>query len=279
MRDSNLSTELESWQSYIDARIKQFLGQGGLTFPTMQGGSFVESNAGWYTIRFSPAFSGVPKVLAVQGARSQTPQNVTLTPPKLSAPKVSPYTISKANLTSLQIPVPATQQTWGAQAKQFVVNNCGNTIGKIPVVGGYICSGIDSTFGALFEIVGNAMQAIHYATDLPALLSAVEQQAEAKAAADYNLMISVLQYDINEIISNINGALSNGAGDVNAALADLTNVAQQGINAFYNLINSASGLAEGLSIPVAQIRNLSSVSVDIYHPGSGTSLYWVAILL
>jgi hypothetical protein len=202
-----------------------------------------------------------------------------LTPPKLSAPTVSPYTVSKANLTSLQIPVPATQQTWGAQAKQFVVNNCGNTIGRIPVIGGYICSGIDSTFGALFEIVGNAMQAIHYATDLPALLSAVKQQVEAKAAADYNLTISALQYDINNIIDNINNALSNSAGDVNVALADLTSVAQQGITAFYNLINSAIGLTEGLSIPVAQVRNLSSNSVDIYHPGSETSVYWIALMV
>ena len=275
-----MSTILEEWTSYIDERIKQLVpkvGEG--SFPSIQGGNFVESNPGWYTIRFSPAFSGVPTVLAVQGTRGATPQNLSLTPPKLSAPSVSPYTISKANLTALQISVPATQQTWGAQAKQFVVNNCGNTIGKIPVIGGYICSGIDSTFGALFEIVGNAMQAIHYATDLPALLSAVEQQVDAKAAADYNLMISALQYDINEIISNINNTLSNSAEEVNAALSDLTSVAQQGINAFYGLLNSAIGLAEGLSIPVAQIRNLSSMSVDIYHPGSNTELYWAAILV
>jgi hypothetical protein len=276
-----LSTTLEEWTSYIDERIKQLVPQlgGGSSFPSIQGGSFVESNPGWYTIRFSPAFSEVPTVLAVQGARRTTPQNLTLTAPKLSAPTVSPYTISKANLTSLQIPVPATQQTWGAQAKQFVVNNCGNTIGRIPVIGGYICSGIDSTFGALFEIVGNAMQAIHYATDLPALLSAVKQQVEAKAAADYNLTISALQYDINNIIDNINNALSNSAGDVNVALADLTSVAQQGITAFYNLINSAIGLTEGLSIPVAQVRNLSSNSVDIYHPGSETSVYWIALMV
>jgi hypothetical protein len=273
-----LSTTLEEWTSYIDERIKQLVPQPGGSFPAIQGGSFVESNPGWYTIRFNPAFSGVPTVLAVQGTRGTTPQNLTLTPPKLSAPSVSPYTISKANLTSLQIPVPATQQTWGAQAKQFVVNNCGNTIGKIPVIGGYLCSAIDSTFGALFEIAGNAMQAIHYSTDLPALLSAVEQQVDAKAAADYNLMISALQYDINSIIDNINNALSNSAGDVNGALADLTSVAQQGINAFYNLINSAIGLAEGLSIPVAQVRNLSSVSADIYHPGLEASVYWLAIL-
>jgi hypothetical protein len=274
-----LSTTLEEWTSYIDERIKQLVPQPAGSFPAIQGGSFVESNPGWYTIRFNPAFSGVPTVLAVQGARSTTPQNLTLTPPKLSAPNVSPYTVSKANLTSLQIPVPATQQTWGAQAKQYVVNNCGNTIGKIPVIGGYLCSAIDSTFGALFEIAGNAMQAIHYATDLPALLSAVEQQIDAKAAADYNLMISALQYDINEIISNINSALSNSSGDVNAALSDLTSVAQQGINAFYNLVNSAMGLAEGLSIPVAQVRNLNSIGVDIYHPGNESQIYWIAVLV
>jgi hypothetical protein len=274
-----LSTTLEQWTSYIDERIKQLVPRPGGSFPAIQGGSFAESNPGWYTVRFNPAFSGVPTVLAVQGARGTTPQNLTLTPPKLSAPTVSPYTVSKANLTSLQIPVPATQQTWGAQAKQYVVNNCGNTIGKIPVIGGYICSGIDSTFGTLFEIVGNAMQAIHYATDLPALLSTVEQQVDAKAAADYNLMISALQYDINNIIDNINTTLSNDAGEINTALSDLTNVAQQAINGFYNLINSAIGLAEGLSIPVAQIRNLSSTSVDIYHPGSDTSIYWIAILV
>jgi hypothetical protein len=274
-----LSKTLEEWTSYIDERIEQLVPKLGGSFPAIQGGSFVESNPGWYTVRFSPAFSGVPTVLAVQGARGITPQNLALTPPKLSAPTVSSYIISKANLTSLQIPVPATQQTWGAQAKEFVVNNCGNTIGKIPVIGGYICSGIDSTFGSLFEIVGNAMQAIHYATDLPALLSAVEQQVQAKAAADYNLMISALQYDINNIIEYINSALSNSAGNVNAALAELTSVAQQGINAFYNLINSTIGLAEGLSIPVAQIRNLSSLSVDIYHPGAEADIYWFAIMI
>jgi hypothetical protein len=274
-----LSTTLEEWTSYIDERIKQLVPQLGGSFPAIQGGSFVESNPGWYTVRFNPTFSGVPTVLAVQGARGTTPQNLTLTPPKLSAPTVSSYTVSKANLTSLQIPVPATQQTWGSQAKQYVVNNCGNTIGKIPVIGGYICSGIDSTFGALFEIVGNAIQAIHYATDLPALLSAVEQQVDAKAAADYNLMISALQYDINELISNINDTLSNSAGEVNAALSDLTNVAQQGISAFYGLLNSAIGLVEGLSIPVAQIKNLSSISVDIYHPGANAEIYWTALLI
>jgi hypothetical protein len=274
-----LSTTLEEWTSYIDERIMQLVPQPGGSFPAIRGGSFVESNPGWYTIRFNPAFSGVPTVLAVQGNRGTTPQNLTLTPPKLSAPSVSPYTISKANLTSLLIPVPATEQTWGAQAKQFVVNNCGNTIGKIPVIGGYLCSAIDSTFGALFEIAGNAMQAIHYSTDLPALLSAIEQQVDAKATADYNLMISALQYDINEIISNINNALSNSAGDVNAALSDLASVAQQGINAFYGLLNSAIGLPEGLSIPVAQVRNLGSTSVDIYHPGLDTLVYWVAILI
>lgn len=128
---------LEEWASCIDERIKQVVPQLGGTFPAIQVGSFVDSNPGWYTVRFNPAFSGVPTVLAVQGARGTTPQN--LTPPKLSAPTVSPYNVTKANLTSLQIPVPATQQTWGAQAKQFVVNNCGNTIGKIPVTGGYIC--------------------------------------------------------------------------------------------------------------------------------------------
>jgi len=56
-------------------------------------------------------------------------------------------------------------------------------------------------------------------------------------------------------------------------------VAQQGINAFYNLINSAIGLAEGMSIPVAQIKNLNSVSVDVYHPGNGSVVYWIAILV
>ena len=273
-----MSTELESWASYIDERIRQLVPQLG-AFPAIQGGSFVESNAGWYTIRFSPAFSGVPKVLAVQGERSSTPQNVSLTPPKLTAPTVSPYTVSKANLTSLQVPVPATLQTWGDQAKQAVINNCGNTIGQIPVIGGYMCSFVGNTFGELFRIVGNALQSIHYATDLPALLSAIEQSVEAKSAADYNLMISALQYDINKIIGNVNSSLAQSASEVNTALGDLTSVAQQAINAFYGLLNSAIGLAEGLSIPVVQVRNLSAISVDIYHPGSETPVHWIAILV
>jgi hypothetical protein len=142
-----------------------------------------------------------------------------------------------------------------------------------------MCSFVDSTFGELFRVVGNAMQSIHYSTDLPALLSAVEQQVEAKAATDYNLIITALQYDINEIILNINNTLSNSAGDVHAAFADLTNVAQYRINAFHNLINSAIGLAEGLSIPVAQIRNLGSTGMDIYHLGNETQIYWVAVLV
>ena len=100
-----------------------------------------------------------------------------------------------------------------------------------------------------------------------------------KAAVDYNLMISALQYDISEIISNINNTLSNSAGDVNTALSDLTSVAQQGINTFYELVNSAIGLVVGLNIPVAQIRNPNSTRVDIYHPGLHTEIYWIAVLL
>jgi hypothetical protein len=60
--------------SYIDERIKQLVPRLGGSFPAIQGGSFVESNPGWYTVRFNPSFSGVPTVLAVQGARGTTPQ-------------------------------------------------------------------------------------------------------------------------------------------------------------------------------------------------------------
>jgi hypothetical protein len=92
-------------------------------------------------------------------------------------------------------------------------------------------------------------------------------------------MISALQYDINKIIENMNTALSDAAAEVNTSLADLTNIAQQAINAFYGLLNSAIGLTEGLSIPVAQVRNLSSGGVDIYHPGEDAEVYWIAVLV
>jgi hypothetical protein len=90
-------------------------------------------------------------------------------------------------------------------------------------------------------------------------------------------MISALQYDINTIIGDINDAIAAGTSDVNTAFTDLTGVAQDAINFFYEILNEIIGLAEGESIPVAQIRNLSQASVQIYLPGSDATVYWVAI--
>jgi hypothetical protein len=268
-----MANNLAQWEAYFNARLSALFPSG---FPAIKGGSVIESQAGWYTIPFGVPFTKIPTVVGIQGPRTSGPTGQTLTPPKLQAPTVTGVVLQSVNLTSLQIPVPATLQSWGDRAKQYIVNNCANTIGQIPVIGGYLCSGIDNTLGELMRITFNAVQGIYYTLDAPALLSSVQQQVEAKAAADYNLVLSGLQLAINDVIANVNDAFYTAAGDVNFALSDLTAVAQTGINAFYSILNEAIGLAEGLAIPVAQVRNITFESFDVYSPGGDTPVYWLA---
>jgi len=138
------------------------------------------------------------------------------------------------------------------------------------------CSGIDATFGALAKILGDAFQTIYYAFDLQALLQAVEQEVNYKAAQDFNAAIASIQSALNNLISSINSTIAEDVGNVNTALADITSALQASVNDFYTLLNDAVGLFQGLSIPVVQVRNVTLAGFEAYSAGNAP-IYWIAV--
>jgi hypothetical protein len=268
-----MSSNLEQWVNYIRA---QLFPEITAAIPTIDWGVEQTPTQGWVFIPFHKVMKATPGVVATQGERALSPKTQTFTPPRLAPPSISAPTIPAVNLTPLQVPVPAKPVSWGDQWKSTVVNACSSTIGTIPVIGGYICSGIDNTFGALAKILGDAFQAIYYNFDLPAHLKAIEQEVNYKSAQDFNAAIASIQSAINNLISSINSMVAADVGNVNTALADITSALQVAVNDFYALLNDAIGLFQGLSIPVVQIRNVTLAGFEAYSAGNAP-IYWIAV--
>jgi hypothetical protein len=269
-----LSSNLGAWQAYIENELAKLRG-----IPSVAADWGVESSPapGWVFVPFNRVFPGVPGVVAVQGPRAVSPKSQSLTPPKVTPPSLSVPRVAAPSLAALVVNAPSPPKSWGDQAKQYVVSGCQSTIGQITFIGGYLCSGIDATFGELARIVFNAVQALYYAFDSPALIANIEQGVEAKIAADWNDAIAKWQNALDSSFDEINGGLATFAGDVNGALRTLTADAQDAVNAVYGFLNSAIGLFQGLSIPVTQIRNVSATGFEVYSPGNSTPVYWLAL--
>lgn len=224
-------------------------------------GTVSSSSPGWVTVPFHFYFSGVPGIAAVQGPHDSYPSNQTLTPPKLAAP-----TVASPSLSSISVTAPAKPQSWGDQAKSLISSACSYTIGQIPVIGGYLCGGIDGTFGALAKIVFDGIQSLYYLVDMPAWVAAMTKAVEYKVATDWNSWVSAEQQLLNTM-----------ASDVNAGLSTLTADAQDAVNSVYGFINEAIGLISGLAMPVAQVRNVTAASFDVYCSGASVPVYYIAI--
>src|SRR5579875_1265212 len=64
------------------------------------------------------------------------------------------------------------------------------------------------------------------------------------------------------LVNNINSTISGTVGDINNGLAGITTELQNAINGFYDALNEAVGLFSGMSIPVVQVRNVTSVGFE-----------------
>jgi hypothetical protein len=233
---------------------------GILTGATVQHGTLSTQSAGWFSVTFTKPFTATPSVVAVQGPRGQSVTTLKLTPPTLT-----PRTISPPTLTLLKSLVPATPQTWGENWKATIAKYCSVTIGNIPVIGGYMCQGINGTFGQLAYYVGNLFQVLWYLGDWTALAGLIKDAVEAKATADINALIGDLQGVINTTVS-----------DINSVIANAVSLEQDAINAVYGLINDAIGLLPGIAIPVTMVRNVTVSGFEIYSPGNNVQIMWIA---
>jgi len=268
-----MSSNIEQWVNYIRS---QLFPEITAQIPTIDWGVENVTQKGWIFIPYHRVFKATPGVVATQGERALTPKSQFFTPPKVPSLSISAPSIPTVNLTALKVPVPAKPVSWGDQWKANVVNFCSSTIGQIPVIGGYMCQAIDSTFGALAKIVGDAFQSVYYTFDLPAHLQAIEQQVNYKAAQDFNAALTSVQDAINSLVNNINSTISGTVGDINNGLAGITTELQNAINGFYDALNEAVGLFSGMSIPVVQVRNVASVGFEAYSTGSAP-IYWIAV--
>lgn len=271
-----MSSNLQAWEAYINQRISQIIRQY-IPAVLIDYGSITPSTAGWTTIYFSKPFPAPPGVFAIQGGGTASPKSQQLTPPQLTAPTISAPRIPVPSLASLKLPVISPPISWGDRVKQIVSQACGSTIGQVPVIGGFLCSGIDSTFGELLAIVANGIQSLYYAFDWQALASAIQQGVEAKVSADWNANIDKLQATLDSFANNVNSGLSQLTGVANTALASLTSVTQDAINAVWPLIAQAMGLAQNEALPVVKVRNVTTVSAQVYAPGNNVPIYWLAI--
>lgn len=234
------------------------------------------TGSGWVYVPFPKVYASAPAVVAVQTPRSPTPSTQKLSPPQIPSPSLSPPQIGQVSLTQLQIQQPSPPTSWGQQAQQIISQYCSSTIGQVPVIGGYLCTAVDKTFGALAYYVANAIQDLYYAFDQKALISAIEQAVDYKVSQDINSVITQVQDAINSAINDINNAIASGYSDINGALSTLTSSLQTLVNYLYQFANIAYGLAEDLSIPVAQVRNVSQYGFEVYVP-SGATVYWIAV--
>jgi hypothetical protein len=269
------------WIASLEARIKALEGQGQATAQSIFGaawGSFSTAEAGWFTVTFVTPFPGTPGVVAVHGSNLTSARSQGLTPPEVAPPPNLYFPAIKApSLASLLVSVPAAPTSWGTEIRNAIDSIAGSTIGQIPVIGGYLTSGVDGTFGAMGEYVGNALQGLYYAFDAPALFKAIAVEAENKAATDWNNGVAGIQAELDKGFSSIADSLGSFSNNVDAALASLTTVAQDSVNAVYGLLNSAIGLVEGEAIPVAKVRSVGPTGFQAYSPGSNTTVYWLAV--
>jgi hypothetical protein len=289
---SHVSSNLQEWERYIDQRIQQWLSSTSASLPGIQHGKLASPSKGWNYVSFTKPFTSTPAVVAVQTARSASPQKQYLTPPQLSppqiqAPQIQAPRIQAPQLAAIQIPTPSPPAQWGTYAKQTVDTWCSATIGQIPVIGGYLCQGVDNTFGLLAYYVFNAIQSIYYTLDWQAGAQAIAQSVEYAISQDINAVIAQIQSGINTAVDDVNTALQQAAADVqngvntvvnntNSGLSQMTSAAQNAINKFYSILNDAIGLAEGLAIPVCQVSNVTPVGFSVYAPG-GADIYWIAV--
>lgn len=271
-----MASNLQAWESYINERISSAIRQ---LVPTVvvDYGTVSPSSKGWYTVRFSRTFPASPGVVAVQGEGYGSPSSQSLSPPRLAPPTITAPTIPAPSLASLKVSTPTPPLSWGDTVKSVVSSVCGSTIGNIPVIGGYLCSGINDTFGALLAAVANAIQNLYYIYDWQAGASAIEQAVEAKAAADWNANVANLQGALNSFADDVNSGLTAATGGVNTSLADLTEVVQGAINDVWPLIAEAMGLLSGEALPVAKVRLVTTSSFQVLAPGSGVPVYWIAL--
>lgn len=269
---------LTEWQNYIQQQIAARI---EAIFP-IQAGSVIESNAGWYHVPFAKPFSSTPYVVATQSERTNTPSTQKLTPPSIPAPSVSVRGISPPSLASVKIPPPSNPYTWGSAAQKAVSGACNVILGNsvpwpLTYVTGYLCT----ILGNAAAWIANAAQIAYYAAsgDWSQLATIIESAVEDKIAADWNNFIdSNMQPLINGMYADFNYLIETLAGDVNTGLADLTTLEQDIVNGIYDLVNAAIGLESGLSIPTAQVRNISIYGFDVYSPGQDVAVNWVAVL-
>lgn len=276
-----MSTNLQAWVADLEARIKALEGQGAQTAASLIGaqwGSLSTAEPGWILIRFSKPFPSTPGVVAVHGSNIATPGTQSLSPPKISPPPSLVFpSLSTPSLASLQVVVPPAPESWGQRVRQAIDSAAGSTIGGIPVIGGYLVSGVDGTFGALGEAAANVVQGVYYAFDAPALLRAMAQSAENKAATDWNNGIAGIQGELDKSFNSIANSLGGFGNNVNAALESLTTVAQGAVNDFYAILNTAIGLVDGEAIPVAKVQGVSALGFQVYCPGNDVQVSWLAV--
>ncbi len=258
--------------------------------PLIQYGSI--SGSGWVYVAFPKPYGMSPAVLAVQTPVSPQAGNKKLTPPQVQipqvqAPQVNIPQIQPPQLTPLQVQVPSPPVSWGQQAQQTIATYCGETLGQVPVIGGYLCSGVNATFGKLAYYVLNAIQSLYYAFDAQAMIQNIEKAVEYKSAQDWNAGIASLQNAVDQLVNGINsslqnisneinGSLATATNDVNSAISAITSAIQNFINFIYYYVNYAYGLAQDISIPVAQVRNVSNIGFEVYIP-EGATVYWVSV--
>ena len=234
------------------------------------------SGSGWVYVPFSKVYSGIPSVLAIQTPRPPSSGTQIVSPPQIGSFKITAPTITPPSLAPLQVTPPSPPVSWGQKAKSVIAQYCSSTIGQVPVIGGYMCQGIDNTFGLLAYYVGNAIQSLYYAFDMQALINAIAQAVEYKTAQDWNSGIQNLQNALDQLANDINGTIKGITDDANNSINAVASFLQSFINNIYSFVNQAYGLAEDLSIPVAQVSNVSSTGFSVYIP-EGSTVYWIAV--
>jgi hypothetical protein len=236
-------------------------GTTGLAGSIIEHGSFSSSTAGWVSVSFSTTFTKTPTVLATQGIRGAVATNQ-----KLTAPTLTPRTITPPSLSALQVPPVPTVTSWGSRLASYMNGACSSTLGQIPYIGGYFCDAWSYFVDAL-AVMANALQTMYYLFDWPALWNNIKQTVEAKATSDWNTAIGDIQNTVDAVYDDINANIAKAYGDV-----------QNAVNSVYGLVNDAIGLASGLAIPVAQVQNITPTGFEVYTPGGGVTTYWLAVL-
>jgi len=248
---------------------------------------------GWITIDYNLAFTVNPAVVALQSPNTNTPAHIN--PPVVNGilqwenliwQYINNGVIPQVNIPAIPLPpLPPVPESWGtvltsamnSSSWYGIINTL--TFGLAGDIVGLVADGLNALQTAYWAITGDWGSIINSATDQAIIVANNAANAAIAQVEGFinSAVIDPINSQISGITNNINNQMIPLTSQINTAVVALQNGIESAVNSVFTVINDWVGLLPGLSLPVTQVRNITTTSCEIYCPGNYVPVYWLVL--